>query len=105
MPRSDMSMGPTTPLMSLHRGSMGGGALLIVRAVAAAVLVLSRCPTLVDGAIEKDLIRQLPGWAKPLPSRQYSGYLAVPGDHGLKMYHYWFVESESDPATDPVALW
>ena len=19
----------------------------------------------------------------------YSGYLAVPGDHGSKMYHYW----------------
>ena len=87
---------------------MGGGALFIdiVHVCAAATFLLLSCyPTPADGAIEKDLIRQLPGWARPLPSRQYSGYLAVPGDHGPKMYHYWFVESESDPATDPVALW
>ena len=71
----------------------------------AASLVLSCCATAVNAAIEKDLIKQLPGWAKPLPSRQYSGYLQVPGDHGPKMYHYWFVESESSPSSDPVALW
>ena len=61
---------------------------------------------LASAAIAKDEITQLPGYARPLPSRQYSGYLRVPGDHGCsKYYHYWFVESEGDPSTDPVALW
>ena len=71
----------------------------------AASVLLSCCASIVDAAIEKDLIHQLPGWDGPLPSRQYSGYLQVPGDYGNKMYHYWFVESESNPSTDPVALW
>jgi hypothetical protein len=106
----------------------------------------------VDGAIELDEIKSLPGWTGALPSRQWSGYLNVPGDRGLKHYRtelslvsflssllslplhrththththislflsrapthlkvsstaadYWFVESEGNPKTDPVALW
>eukprot|EP00039_Didymoeca_costata_P028038 m.19801 g.19801 ORF g.19801 m.19801 type:complete len:487 (-) comp6676_c0_seq2:269-1729(-) len=56
-------------------------------------------------ALDEDEIKELPGWEGPLPSKQYSGYLQVPGDRGNKYYHYWFVESEGNPATDPVALW
>ena len=40
-----------------------------------------------SGRILKDEIKQLPGWDGALPSRHYSGYIAVPGDHGPKMYH------------------
>ena len=32
----------------------------------------------------------------------YSGYLNVTS---TKQLHYWFVESQADPATDPVVLW
>jgi hypothetical protein len=56
-------------------------------------------------AIAADEITSLPGWEGALPSKQYSGYLTVPGTQGLKHYHYWFVTSEGDPKTDPVALW
>ena len=42
---------------------------------------------LASGRILKDEIKQLPGWNAALPSRDYSGYIAVPGDHGPKMYH------------------
>jgi carboxypeptidase C (cathepsin A) len=37
-----------------------------------------------------------------LPSRQYSGYLNISAS---KYLHYWFVESEKNPASDPVVLW
>eukprot|EP00030_Apusomonadida_sp_AF-17_P004382 a509486_194.p2 GENE.a509486_194~~a509486_194.p2 ORF type:complete len:472 (-),score=233.33 a509486_194:21-1409(-) len=50
----------------------------------------------------QDLITELPGWEGPTPTAQYSGYMPV-GDG--KFLHYWFVESQNDPATDPVILW
>ena len=47
-------------------------------------------------------IVSLPGWEGALPSKQYSGYLDITES---KHYHYWFVESESDPEKDPIVLW
>ena len=57
-----------------------------------------------------DEVTALPGWSGALPSKQYSGYLDVPGAKGLsKHYHYWFVEAEApiDPlaAATPTILW
>jgi hypothetical protein len=43
--------------------------------------------SLVSGAIVADEITSLPGWKGALPSKQYSGYLTVPGDAGPKQYH------------------
>jgi hypothetical protein len=68
-----------------------------------AVAMLSM--VLVRGAIDADEVKSLPGFAGDLPSKHYSGYLEVPGDMGSKFYHYWFVESEGAPKTDPVGLW
>ena len=53
-----------------------------------------------------DLVANLPGWDKPLPSKMHSGYIdvKVPGDREMHV-HYIFVESESEPDTDPVLLW
>ena len=53
------------------------------------------------GAIPADEITALPGWSAALPSKQYSGYLSF----GTKHLHYWFVESQGNPATDPVVVW
>jgi len=53
------------------------------------------------GAYEPDRILSLPGWEGDLPSKQYSGYLNVSSTH----LHYWFVESENDPANAPTILW
>ena len=82
-----------------------------------------------SAAIATDEITSLPGWTGALPSKQYSGYLEVPGSKGgvygtgkkvrrrllcccycdanapSKFYHYWFVTSEGAPKTDPVGLW
>ena len=59
------------------------------------------------GVPSADLIETLPGWAGPLPSKQYSGYLNSTYDSqfGQLHSHYWFAESENDPATDPVLVW
>lgn len=53
-------------------------------------------------AIDADLVPSLPGFAGPLPSKLYSGYLDIPGG---KHVHYTFQESTGNPATDPVVLW
>lgn len=46
--------------------------------------------------------RRLPGWAKALPSDEYSGYLDAGGGKHL---HYMLVASESPTAaTDPVVI-
>ena len=51
-----------------------------------------------------DEVTSLPGWSGPLPSRHWSGFLpTAPGSN--RSLHYYFAESEGDPATDPVVLW
>ncbi|XP_071785097.1 lysosomal protective protein-like [Asterias amurensis] len=50
----------------------------------------------------EDEVKNLPGVAGPLSSKQYSGYLKGSGTVRL---HYWFVESQTDPKNDPVILW
>jgi len=53
------------------------------------------------GTINAIEIVNLPG-APAVTFKQYSGYLDVGNRHLL---HYWFVESQNNPATDPVLLW
>jgi cathepsin A (carboxypeptidase C) len=53
-------------------------------------------------APQEDLITNLPGLTWKPNFQQYSGYLQ---GVGTKKLHYWFVESSSRPATDPVVLW
>ena len=65
--------------------------------VLALALVASATAAPVD-----DAVLSLPGWSDALPSAQYSGYLDVGTSKHL---HYWMVESENDPATDPVVFW
>lgn len=52
---------------------------------------------------EHEIIR-LPGYDKPINFRQYGGYLEANSTNGRHLY-YWFVESQRDPANDPVVLW
>ncbi len=50
-----------------------------------------------------DQIFDLPGLSDKINFNQFSGYLKLTGTQ--KQIHYWFVESESNPATDPVVFW
>eukprot|EP00035_Acanthoeca_spectabilis_P006526 m.125660 g.125660 ORF g.125660 m.125660 type:complete len:110 (-) comp13548_c0_seq2:1567-1896(-) len=52
-------------------------------------------------------INSLPGWEGPLPSKMYNGWIDAglpPSGVGTMYFHYWFVESERDPATDPLLV-
>ncbi|XP_038610531.1 lysosomal protective protein-like isoform X1 [Tachyglossus aculeatus] len=49
-----------------------------------------------------DLITSLPGLSSMPSFRQWSGYLQAGSG---KYFHYWFVESQGNPATDPLVLW
>jgi serine carboxypeptidase-like clade 1 len=69
----------------------------------AALLVAAAAPR-AFAAIPEHAVTSLPGFSGAFPSRQYSGYITVDADHGRAL-HYWAVESEGDPATDPVVLW
>ncbi|VDK65893.1 unnamed protein product [Gongylonema pulchrum] len=51
---------------------------------------------------EYDRVWFLPGLTFEPRFKQYSGYLnGVPGNY----LHYWFVESQRNPAEDPLLLW
>ncbi|PAV86474.1 hypothetical protein WR25_16894 [Diploscapter pachys] len=51
---------------------------------------------------QADRVWVLPGITYPLNFKQYSGYLnGVTGNY----LHYWLVESQSNPLTDPLVLW
>ncbi|XP_054706314.1 lysosomal protective protein-like [Uloborus diversus] len=49
-----------------------------------------------------DEITYLPGLNFPLNYKHYSGYLNATGG---KFLHYWFVESQRNPSSDPLLLW
>ena len=62
----------------------------------------------------KFAVKSLPGWTdesgnpKPLPSAWYTGYIPAgtpPSGEGTMYFHYIMIESERDPANDPVLFW
>lgn len=58
------------------------------------------------GTADKDEIKELPGLNVQLNFKQYSGYLAADNKpKPKKLFHYWFVESQSKPSEDPILLW
>ncbi|XP_058258734.1 lysosomal protective protein isoform X1 [Hemibagrus wyckioides] len=68
----------------------------------ATLLVLLLGALGVLGAPAADEIKSLPGLSKQPSFKQYSGYFTVAGNKHL---HYWFVESQKNPASSPVVLW
>lgn len=69
--------------------------------------VVSIIAAYTDNAVA-DQIVNLPGAENlDIDFNQFSGYLQIPGnDPNInKNMHYWFVESKSDPANDPIAVW
>ena len=61
-----------------------------------------------DGLSPSDfLITDLPlynGTFNDIPFKQYSGYMPL-GDVDETALFFWFVESQNDPANDPLTLW
>lgn len=54
----------------------------------------------------EDEIKSLPGLNYTLKFKHYSGYLEADDQKPTnRFWHYWFVESQSDPSKDPLVLW
>jgi carboxypeptidase C (cathepsin A) len=49
-------------------------------------------------------IKSLPGPKDPISFKQYSGLMPIGGGYNTSLF-FWFVESQKDPTTDPVAFW
>lgn len=49
-----------------------------------------------------DQITDLPGLNDAIKFNQFSGYLKISETKNL---HYWMVESQGNPSTDPIAFW
>jgi len=62
--------------------------------------------SLISCSIDSDRITSLPGYVGTLPTTHYSGLIPVGKLSGVAGHlHYWFIESEGNPSTDPVVLW
>mmetsp|Transcript_97465 Transcript_97465/g.278706 ORF Transcript_97465/g.278706 Transcript_97465/m.278706 type:complete len:562 (-) Transcript_97465:545-2230(-) len=70
----------------------------VLRVVVAALLSASVSVAL----IAEHEVTSLPGWDGELPSKLFSGFIDASEGHHV---HYTYVESENDPAADPVVLW
>jgi hypothetical protein len=79
------------------------------------LLFLCICVSLAIAAKKSDLITNLPGLVSLLFCNlivqnydpgftQYAGYITVDEVNGRALF-YWFVESQSDPTTDPLVVW
>ncbi|KAJ3671950.1 hypothetical protein LUZ60_008029 [Juncus effusus] len=68
------------------------------------LLLVSISPLLIVGAPVGAQVTHLPGFNGSFPSKHYAGYVAVDEAHGRNLFYY-FVESEGNPAKDPVVLW
>lgn len=73
-------------------------------AVVAVIVILMMMMVISLVSANDHVIHSLPGYDKPIPFRQYGGYLQSNATNGRHLY-YWFIESERDPANDPVVLW
>ncbi|CAH1270301.1 CTSA [Branchiostoma lanceolatum] len=73
-----------------------------VAAIIAFFCALSLASVYQTLAAHPDEIKNLPGLTKDVKFAQYSGYVNATGN---KKLHYWFVESQGNPKTDPVILW
>jgi len=63
---------------------------------------------LVGAAPKQYEVTSLPGWEGPLLSKTYCGFADAgtpPSGEGTMHFNYIFLESENDPANDPVVVW
>lgn len=67
-------------------------------------LLLLKTAPLIPAAQQSALVDRLPGFNGTLLSKHYSGYVTVDEIHERNLFYY-FVESEGNPAKDPLVLW
>lgn len=83
--------------------SRPGCKMLFPMVVQLGIIVLSIL-SIALAAPESDLLHTLPGQTQNSTFKQYSGYITVDEEHGKALFYY-FVETQTDPQSRPLALW
>jgi len=95
---------PFIPNQSFQKKKRNTQKKMIRSSLLFALLALLNLVQLAQGAVDADLVTSLPGYPGKLPQKHYSGFL--PADDAETVFlHYWFIESSSNPKTDPVLVW
>eukprot|EP00947_MAST-08B_sp_MAST-8B-sp1_P003735 g3735.t1 len=68
-------------------------------------LLAGLSPQPAAGEIAEHRITSLPGYAKPLATRHWSGYIQTPHVNGSVFTHYWLVENAAKAADAPTLVW
>ncbi|KAF8689257.1 hypothetical protein HU200_042048 [Digitaria exilis] len=76
---------------------------------AAALLIIATSSLWCSAAAEgkgagRNVITHIKGFEGPLPFHLETGYVEVDEEHGARLFYY-FIESERNPAEDPLILW
>ncbi|XP_042417410.1 serine carboxypeptidase-like 18 isoform X2 [Zingiber officinale] len=68
------------------------------------LLIVSLIFLFFSSALSSSVVTYLPGFQGSLPFYLETGYVEVDQDHGGEFFYY-FIESENNPAEDPLLLW
>ncbi|KAK3157290.1 hypothetical protein QOZ80_2AG0118790 [Eleusine coracana subsp. coracana] len=73
-------------------------------ALLSGVLLLIASCWCVAAEARRNVIKHIKGFEGPLPFHLETGYVEVDEEHGARLFYY-FIESERNPANDPLILW
>lgn len=76
----------------------------VLALLAVVVVVSSSLPSAAAAGAGRNVITHIKGFEGPLPFHLETGYVEVDEEHGARLFYY-FIESERNPAEDPLILW
>ncbi|KAJ1295789.1 hypothetical protein BS78_01G249400 [Paspalum vaginatum] len=93
-----------SPLRFLQLQLQQAALLIVVIVVVASSSFVCRCAAAAAAKDGRNVITHIKGFEGPLPFHLETGYVEVDEEHGARLFYY-FIESERNPAEDPLILW